>query len=50
MKKVDPKDESRIEKGASIYSNACRDVNSSPRVTVILSDMVLAFRFDIRMA
>jgi hypothetical protein len=50
MKNVDPKDESRIENGASTYSNPWSAVNSKPRVTVSLRDNLLALRLDVKIA
>jgi len=49
MKKVDPKAESDIEKGASIYSNPCSIENSIPNVIVnikLIFDL-LKFLFSI---
>lgn len=41
MKKVDPYEESAIVKEASEYSNACSEVNSSPRMMVKVRDRML---------
>jgi len=49
MKNVDPKAESDIEKGASIYSNPCNIEKTIPSVIVIISLIFdfLKFLFNI---
>jgi len=39
IKKVDPKDESAIQKGASLYSKAWKRVNTTPRKIVSARDV-----------
>ena len=38
MKKVDPKQESAMQNGASMYSNAWNEVNTAPSITVKIKD------------
>jgi len=50
IKKVDPKLESAIVNGASLYSKAWSMVNRIPRVTVMVKDTTLACAFEVRIA
>jgi hypothetical protein len=43
IKNVEPNAESRIENGASLYSNACRAVNTIPSIIVVTSESFLSF-------
>jgi len=45
IKNVDPKVESDIEKGASMYSNPCSNENNMPNVIVIISLILALFKF-----
>jgi len=49
MKKVEPKVESDIEKGASMYSNPCNIENNVPNLMVIVNLVfdLLKFFFNI---
>ena len=38
MKKVDPKQESAMQNGASMYSNAWNEVKTAPSITVKIKD------------
>jgi len=45
IKNVDPKAESDIENGASIYSNLCSNENTIPSAIVIISLALDLFKF-----
>jgi len=45
IKKEDPKEESVIEKGASIYSNICKVENNTPINTVMNKEIFALLKF-----
>jgi hypothetical protein len=45
MKKVEPKEESAIQKGASTYSNAWKIVNTVPIMMVAIKEILAFLKF-----